>query len=192
MSGKYFIIVPAALVLIFAIVGLFVPETLALGWHVGHGFSAELNGVKFKVPILYQAQSYRSPNPSLALMTTDGRIRSRLAQPSHLRFAAIAFVFYMSSKKSPEEIIDALGDTYIRGGYTLTGERLAHLADRQGKCREYSGPPLHSGRISLGDKNIWIACYFGNDALATFMGTPQAVDDFYDIIQTAQRAKGHN
>lgn len=192
MRKRYRGVFIAVIVVLIAITDrlLFLPETDALAWHVGHGFSAEMNGINFSVPILYRAHLNSSPKPTLILISFNGRVRFTFTRPSRLRQATMVFMFD-KLPEPPEVILDRLGGAWIQNGYQQTGERPASLAGHQGKCREYSGPPLHNDKISFGDKDIEISCYFGNAIVAAFGGTPKAVDDFYNVLHTAQsiRAK---
>jgi hypothetical protein len=181
----------AAIVATIAITNvlLFLPETAALAWHVGHGSSAETNGIKLHVPTLYWANLDSSSKPTLNLTSLTGRARFNIMRPSKLRQATISFRF--DKLVSPPEVASGRwSEIWTQRGYQQTAERPATLAGRQGKCREYSGAPLQVEKTSFGDKDIQIFCYFGNDILAIFGGTPAAADDFYNIIQTAQAVQG--
>jgi hypothetical protein len=170
---------------------LFHPETDALAWHAIHGSSVEASGIRFSVPILYQPFLGSSPAPGLMLIHFNGTVRFAITPPSRLRMARIMFLF-KKLEVPRESLLDRFSDVWSKEGYHQTGERAVNLAGRQGKCREYSGPPLHSDEISFGDKDIQIFCYFGDDVGVTFGGTPDAVDDFYGIVRSAEPVKGNN
>jgi hypothetical protein len=171
------------------VVSMFFPEIWGLAWHLAHGSSAELGGVKFKVPILYHADiSSYSSTTTLVMMSTKGRIRSRLKGPS----ATVMGFASQGKGVIPENFLETMDKAWAHQGYRQTAEKLVTLAEREGKCHEYNAPPLHSEKISLAVSNIEIACLFGDEFVATFMGAPNTINDFYEVIRTAQNSQRRN
>ncbi len=168
------------------------PAIMSLGWHLHHGFHADLNQVRFWVPLAYEANSDMT-HGILFLRTIPPSFLHKFVPPGDLKFAFIHVVFWNPDagqvpSRSLEEALRSVEVPLLRRGFQKTGERQAVLAGQEGRCLEYSGPPFVDAGVPFGDKNIQIFCYFGDWANANFSGTPKAVEDFYSLLRTAARA----
>lgn len=167
------------------------PEVSAAFWHLRHGFTAEADGITFKVPFCYRRlEHYASPSDSsLFLINKPGFFRSVFTSSGQADYA----IFYISANSLPaagrthEMIIDSLSKTYLRGDYKKTAERTLTLAGQPGRCVEFTFFLMHTEKHQS-DNSVTIFCRFGDSAQAEFDGTPKTVSDFYDILQTAKPA----
>jgi hypothetical protein len=191
VSKKYkaFCTLCAVIVIAAGAANCFMPETIAIAWHVRHGFSAETNRLRFKIPLLYSADVDRQ-GQSIQITTLSGAARYRLTSPEQFKMALIDVRAAQPARGSAEQDVATRRDLMARLGYQHQGQRDAMLAGTTGKCMEYAGPPIGDSGVHFGTKNIEIHCTFGDFLSASFTGTPGAVNDFYELLQSAEPIKG--
>jgi hypothetical protein len=156
-------------------------ELSAVMWHVRHGFHTQIGDIKVRVPLAYEADDpHRLPSHSISRM--PGRLsgpggiimfdfQRRLPSPEQMKAAEA--LLQKKGFKSPLQIVKV-------------AERPAVFAGRPGKCIEYSA---EVGELALGTE---IDCGFEGDVSAQYIGSSNLRDDFYNIIQTADRVKRKN
>jgi hypothetical protein len=167
----------ALLALVFT-ADYFLSETLALGWHLRHGFHAEMNGIKFKVPVLYR-EDHEPKLLEISFSTMPGRYNRKMA------VLTVDFHKQPPAAQDPER-----GARLVRLGVKESAPRPVRMAGHDGTCVEQS--PLYqedTGRMLKG--NYTIRCSFADDLYVSFWGTQNAVPDFYTIVQSAEAVKGN-
>ncbi len=172
--------------------GVLSQVTSDLRWHLLHGFHVEANGNRFRIPLSYRTLEDPS-NGNLTLVANPGFLPQRRER---LKYGTIRFDFRdtnastgtSSEATRPKNLRITLSLGPIE--FSKTNERPVELAGYKGSCVEYSGRTLPSDVAEFGDKTVKISCWFNNDATASFIGAPASVQDFYDIIQSAQTVEG--
>lgn len=179
-SKRVILIVALAGAIVVADVYLFAGYIPALVWHVRHGNHVEMNGLRFRVPFLYE-EDHDSRMNELSLSTLGGHFSRK--------FGSVTIDFHRQAPVEPDsaETVARLARVGLRKS---AGPRLS-LAGREGVCFTYVAiatgedvPVL--AQFMAGN----ISCTFGNDLGAKFHGTPNAVPDFYAIIASAENVKG--
>jgi len=167
-----------ALTLAILIVGadwaLFHRDWMPLFWHLRHGRHAELNGVRFTVPLLYQ-EDHGASTDMVEFYQFPGRFSKKTA--------AITIQFNKSSS------IPAFDSTFV------VRERTASLAEKRGNCVEYVSPRyITVGEFSMLSNSAptYIYCDFGNGWRANFSGSLDAKYDFYAFLADAKLLSRRN
>jgi hypothetical protein len=158
--------------------GQFLPPLL---WHVWHGNSVTMHGVRFKVPLLYKGDGDLQIN-RLWIITVQSRFRRKVA--------AITIDFH----KQPPLPADSAQLKEIEekfGGMHMALSRKLMLAGHEGECVEYVPVNKNQGNgIVLVSDGYRIDCRFGDDMAASFSGTQNAIQNFYAVLQSAEAVKG--
>ena len=176
-STRYVVIVSLFVIVIAELVQLNLGETVAIYWHLGHGFSERCCGVDITVPLMYFGG--KEDNESLSLITTPGYLRSLVLHSPHamIRIAK-------NSTDLDEEHIRLSTDRVIRmwghSGYRLRGTRTIQVAGSPLTCSELYLERL--GAVGPGDQVLCI----GRGRYAYFSGSPGLRDEFYSIVRTAK------
>jgi len=160
---------------------LFGASLFAFAWHVRHGFHKEAEGINFRVPLVCEEVDTILLN-EVNFECGPSRIRRRDAW--------MTFNFRVESSDRPlvpikEEFLRKIGEHYA-------GRRNTTLAGRAGFCLEYE-----SEVDGMDPQNVFahqerIDCSFGRDLHASFLGTANAANEFYEFMQTAQPVKRKN
>jgi hypothetical protein len=166
------------------VVYLFQPEIGMVIWHVKHGSSVQLNELQFHVPAFYSAEVYSSKNV-LSIISVPGRVRNCFKGSRTLKVSMIS-VHQQPHGELGQNLDDDNNDPWASHEYqkTKTIKRDLNLAGNPGRCIGYSGPTIWNG-----DRNFEIFCEFQGGLEAHFAGTEGGVNDFYKVLETAQRQK---
>lgn len=170
-----------ALLLLVLAVNYFLAESGAIGWHLRHGFHTEMNGLRFKVPLLYE-EDHGINMLQLSFSTTPGHINKKMA------FLSVDF------HKQPPAEADSPQRTarLAQLGIKESAPHPLRLAGHDGTCIDLAPLDPESSapitRILKG--NYEIRCTFADDLHVTFWGTANARSDFYAIMQSAESVKG--
>ena len=157
----------------------FRPESAAIGWHLRHGMHVDGAGVRVRVPLLFEAIASAD---SITLSTTPGKARTRL-------FHSPSALIILSDKKpvagsdAPLPNADMLARTreqHEHLGSKLTAQRDIRLGNDKLTCLQFEG-----GEFILG-VDVWCAPEKGGP-LVSFGGSPQLVNEFYNLLQSAER-----
>jgi hypothetical protein len=160
---------------------LFLPETQTVIWHLTHGSSVQLNELQFHVPAFYSAQVHADKSV-LYIIAVPGRARNYFKGSRTLKVSMISL--HQLSNGQMGQIPNENKDSWAAHDYRKTSNRDLSLAGNSGMCVGYSGP-----RIWNGNKDLEIFCEFQGGLEAHFAGTEAGVDDFYKVLETAQRQK---
>jgi hypothetical protein len=171
------------LVLIFA-ADYFLAESMAIAWHVRHGFHAEMQGLRFKVPLLYD-EDHGVNMLELSFHTLPGHLNGKMA------FITVDF-----HKQPPVAAGSPPQDAQLaRFGHKHSEPHPLRVAGRDGTCADRVPIPIAqdaplTARV-LAD-TYFINCMFGDDLRIRFSGSKNAIPDFYSIMQSAEPVKGKN
>jgi hypothetical protein len=158
-------------------------------WHLLHGFHVEAGEVRFRVPLFYRVD--HSSKSSFTMVAVPGLVPEN---PKHLRHGTITVsIGPARESRSPStdsppviQLVRSLdGIEFAR-----TGEPTLTLAGREGKCIEEGGFTRPDDVRWYGEKTVKIFCRFGDDAVASFLGSAASANDFYDIIKSAHKFEG--
>ena len=180
MKAKRAILIVALTgVIILADMYLFAGCVPALVWHARHGNHVEMNGVRFRVPLFYEEDHEDRAN---------GLFITTLGGPYNQKFGFINIDFHRQSAVEPDSP-EGVARLARLGLKKSAGPRL-RLADREGVCFTYAATATGEGAPAAQVMAGSISCKFGNEMGATFHGTPNAVADFYAIIESAENIRG--
>lgn len=151
-----------------------------LAWHARHGNHVEMNGFRFKVPLLY----VRRPNLQMnafTLNTAQSRFRSKAG--------SIDINFHRLPPLLPD-LDGSRAERMRKIGFRQASSRKVLLAGHEGTCLEYvpfeQGQEMGSFRGNL----YSIRCRFGESINANFYGTQNAIPDFYAVLESGEDVKG--
>jgi hypothetical protein len=131
----------------------------ALGCRQSKARTSEVNGIRFEIPAGYKQQ--KSADAKLvAFEYTGGGPYSALLK--------VSFEQRPSSLVAPP-----LQVQWIK----MTGQRQLIVAGKDGGCAEFLNTRLGQALSE---------CWFGNDMHASFSGSPECMEDFYSLLQTAE------
>ena len=177
---KFLAIMLVPLALIFS-ANYFLAEAIAIGWHLRHGFHAEMNGIKFRVPLLYE-EDHRVNLQQLSFSTTPGHLNKKIA------FLSVDFHKQTLAEPDSAQRTAQLNQLGIKE----SAPHQLRMAGHDGSCIDQlpldQGSPESTGLVLRG--NYEIRCTFAGDLHVSFWGTPNAVPDFYAIMQSAESVKG--
>ena len=179
-SKRAILIVALASTIVLADMYLFAGYIPSLVWHARHGNQVEMNGLRFRVPLLYEEDHSGRMN-ELSISTLGG--------PYQRKFGFVTIDVHRQAPAEPDspEGVARLASFGLRKS---AGARL-RLADREGVCFTYVA--ITTGEDAPAPAQIMagsISCTFGNDLGVRLNGTPKAVPDFYAIIASAENVKG--
>jgi hypothetical protein len=144
--------------------GLYIPP---LVWHAGHGNYVEMKGIRYRLPLIYLEHS--TVRNELYISTTLHGFPRKIAEITLSPHKAYAI---------PET------DDFMRDlGLQRSLSRRVNVAGREGTCVEYS--PATTTRTTY-----IVRCTLAEDLNAQFMGTGNAIPDFYAILQSGEPVKG--
>jgi hypothetical protein len=150
---------------------LFGPQIFAVMFELPHGFHLDVHGIRLHTPMFYTTS---------AGSTYDEYSLSTMPSPTRHKNASITVDF----KKQPVGL--ALGpyptEMQQKIGLRQIRQREAVLAGRAGRCFEYTN------KFGMAD----IQCSFGTDLRTSFMGSPNAIDDFYVFMSKAEELPRKN
>jgi len=158
------------------------------GWHVLHGFHAEIRGVRVWVPFSYRAVSgtpnslaliaFRGLNPTPREEVNAGTIMINFADPELAQL--------------PLEITLGQGIVSLNtaGPFSEKAEREITLAGRKGRCLEFGINAGQNSDYLVDNDTIKIYCWFGNDLRASFLGQSSSMGKFYEVLASAKPAGG--
>lgn len=176
---KYAIVALLPVFLLAELVDRDLPETMALWWHLTHGFRARCCGVEVRVPLGYSGEE--SPN-SLDLMNLPGYFRWRLARSPG------AMVLLSESPSGPrdEAQVQRAKERYVaacrRQGYVLVRTHTTQVAGKPLECWE-----LYTDHFDVVGPQYEVMCIGrGNNLNALFNGSPTLLTEFYSILETAK------
>jgi hypothetical protein len=179
-SKRALLRVGLAITIVLADWYLFAGYIPAVVWHARHGNHVDMNGLRFRVPLLYEEDHSGRMN-ELSISTLGG--------PYKRKFGFITIDFHRQAPAEPDsqEGVARLASVGLRKSASV---RL-RLAGREGTCFTYVA--ITTGEDAPAPAQIMagnISCTFGNDLGVSFNGTPNAVPDFYAIIASAENIKG--
>jgi hypothetical protein len=160
---------------------LFLPETGTVIWHLRHGSSAQLNELQFNVPAFYSAQVHADKGV-LYITAVPGRARNYFKGSGTLKVSMISL--HQLPNGQVGQIPSDSNDPWASHDYQKTIDRRLSLAGNEGRCVGFSGPATWNG-----DRDFEIFCEFQGGLEAHFAGTEGGVNDFYKVLETAQRQK---
>ncbi|HYX53390.1 MAG TPA: hypothetical protein VE783_08050 [Candidatus Limnocylindrales bacterium] len=149
-------------------------ESMALAWHVRHGFHVEMNGIRFKVPLLYY-EDHGSNMLELSLSTIPGRLNKK---------EATIVVDFHRQRPLSEDKAEVGGARLQKWGMSRSGTRTIQMVGRTGSCTDFTGKSA-----SIPSPYV-VDCSFGDEMRIHFFGTENAVADFYSILQSAEVVRG--
>jgi len=153
--------------------GIYIPP---LVWHVQHGNYVELQGVRYRLPLLYLAR--RPVRDQLLIATTSPRFRRK--------FAEIALGWHTSRMAEPEE------EQFMRTlGLRKASSRGLTTASRQGTCLEYLPADQEANEKKSAPRTTSIVqCTFAGGLNAQLIGTQNTIPDFYAILESGEAVQG--
>ncbi len=178
MTARSFVILAAVIIALSAY--LFLPEIGGLVWHLKHGGTAELNGLRFKVPLLYSVTA-DPKHGVLYMVSVPGRACIFLKRKRGLKVAMLSV--YASVDTKTDARLSEVHDPFASHDYVKTIYKTANLGGDEGRCLGFTGPPLWDG-----DKDVEIDCEFHSHK-AHFAGSEMGAEDFFRILETAQHSK---
>lgn len=160
----------------------FLPESVALIWHLQHGSHAEMQGIRFRVPLLYD-ENHGDTLGELSFSTSFGHLNRKMAFVT-VDFHEVAPPHPDSPQR--EAILQRIGLRQSRS-------HKLRMAGHEGVCTDLE--PLTTA--TFGTRNgaalYQINCSFADDLHVFFSGTPNAIPDFYEIVNSAENIRGpHN
>ncbi len=178
-SCKYTLIALLLLLLTIRLADLDFPETVALSWHLRHGFKAQCCGVQFDVPLRY---SVLEEPRSLSLFGGVGYARSKLFHSpiSTISVDAQGGDYDQSHTNEGRERLIA---AYERDGNKLVGSKTIQVAGKPFDCSE-----LHSAHSDVFGPQNTVFCS-GKGTLILFSGSPALLNEFYSILQGAKATR---
>ena len=179
---KIYLVIVLAAVGAWTTLNYFSVETMALVWHLQHGFHAELGGIRMRVPLSFQAHSPKGL-PELTMIRFGGHVWKG--------GGLITIDFRHPGPEAMQTIEARLPNKLVTR--TRIGERPVTFAGRSGMCVEYI-PQVDDSRANqyiqaMNPRDI--DCWFG-DVGVEMIGTANLKDDFYNIIQTAEPIRRKN
>ena len=176
-SSKYCLIAFVVLFLMITLIQLDMGETVALGWHLRHGFNERCCGVEVAVPLKYIGGS--GLPLSLSLNAVPGYLRARLLHAPH------AMILITSNPRPlDEEHARQASERWIlswtRNGYHLVGTKAIQVAGSFMNCSELY---TESFRTFGPDYNVWCT---GENITASFSGSPALLTEFYSLMERAR------
>jgi hypothetical protein len=145
------------------------------GWHLLHGFHAEMRDVRVWVPFSYRAVSttpgslalvaFRGLNPTPREEVKAGTIMINLAEPDRAQLPLGQGIISLNTD----------------GPFVKKSEREMTMAGRKGRCLEY-GINTGSNQYLVDNDTIKIYCWFGNDLRTSFLGRSSSAREFYEVV----------
>jgi hypothetical protein len=149
-------------------------EIIAVLWHLRHGSHAEVNGIRFPVPLAYEvSESHGLPRLGMV----------RFAGHAWRGGGMIDIDFY---KQASPEVVRLLQSRVLIKSQ-VEAEQMATLAGKAGKCVE-GVPETGNAQLQkiIRDRDfLEIDCWFGGEVEVVFRGTSNLKSDFYSVIQGA-------
>ena len=80
MSGRGKFALIGSVLLLIAVMGAdyFLPESSAIFWHLRHGVHADMQGIRFRVPLMYE-ENHGDSLLELSFDTSPGHLNRKLA-----------------------------------------------------------------------------------------------------------------
>jgi hypothetical protein len=150
---------------------LFGPQIFAVLFELPHGFYLDVHGIRLHTPMFYTT-STGSAYDEYSFIT--------MPSPTRHKNASITVDF----KKQPLGLALQPFSTEMQQkvGLRQMKQRDVLLAGRAGKCFEYT--------TEFGMTEI--ECSFGTEVRTSFLGSPNAVDDFYAFVSKAENLPRKN
>jgi hypothetical protein len=150
---------------------LFGPQIFSVMFELPLGFHLDVHGIRLQPPMFYTTSTGSA---------YDEYSFNTMPSPTRHKNASITVDFKKSSlglalQPFSTEMQQMIGLRQIK-------QREAVLAGRAGKCFEYED--------KFGMVNI--QCSFGTDLRTNFIGSPNAVDDFYTFMSKAEQLPRKN
>ena len=157
--------------IVIADMALFGPQIFAVMFELPHGFHLDVHGIRLQTPMFYTASTGSA---------YDEYSFSTMPSPTRHKNASITIDF----KKYPPRLALQPFSTAMQQkiGLRQIRQREVVLARRDGKCFEYED------KFGMAD----IQCSFATDLHTSFMGSPNAVDDFYTFMSKAKELPRKN
>ena len=177
--GKY-LLIAALLPLVGAkFADLNLPESVALWWHLRHGFKAQCCGVQIRVPLRYSV--IEEPR-SLSLFGGVGYARYKLfhSPTSSINVDAQDGDYDQSHTNEGRDRIIA---AYERAGNRLLGSKTIQVAGKHFECSE-----LYIDHFDVFGPQNTVFCS-GKGMLILFAGSPALLNEFYSIVQGAKATR---
>ena len=176
-STRYFLLSAFTVWLIAKSVNFFLPETVALAWHLRHGLTAYSCGVEVHVPMRYSALV---ESHSLALFNLPGYARARFFHAPHSNI--LLYEMPDSPKGAAEGELARMAAALEERGYKLMGKRPVAFAGRPLVCWE-----LYTEHFADLGAEYEIHCAAQDTKItATFNGSPSMLSDFYSVLESAK------
>jgi hypothetical protein len=144
--------------------GFYIPP---LVWHSRHGNYVELQGVRYKLPLMYLEHS--TVANELFITVSQNRFPVKLAE----------ITLSMQKAYAIPETDDSMRDL----GLQRSSSRALNVAGRESRCVEYA--PATATRTAY-----IVRCTLADGLNAEYMGTPNAIPDFYAILQSGEAIQG--
>jgi len=146
--------------------GLYIPP---LVWHARHGNYVELQGIRYRLPLLYLEHS--TVRNELYIRTTLHRFPRKAAE---ITLGPRKIALFMGTDEAMRDL-----------GMQRASNRKLTVAGHEGTCVEYA-PAVLSRTVHL------IQCTFAEGLNVQFMGTQNAIPDFYAILESGEAVQGRH
>jgi len=157
---------------VLLLVAALLPQVVSAGWHLAHGRTVNYRSWQVVVPFGWYA-------------TSHGEVLSveRMSEIPWQKHPAAEFQPVHFSKTYPFSY-DLFGKeqalTLRSAGYSLTGQRDVHVADKDGRCWTFENRKNR--------ELLWIACIVPKDfTSADYIGDAAYADDFLALLAQSKR-----
>ncbi len=182
-SGRWFLTICLIALLAVELIDAFLPETMALAWHVRHGFKVRCCGLEVPVPTRYLGgEDYYS----VSLFNNPGYVRSKFFQSPYgmMQLSELPSIQTHQDDKNLEIGMARATAMYESSGYKLVHKRTTRIADNQMECWEFYTE--HFDRLGPQFK---VMCHGrANDLAADFTGSPSMLKEFYSTLESTRPA----
>jgi hypothetical protein len=179
---KVILCVVVALLVLACSADYFLAESIAIAWHLRHGFDAEMRGLRFRVPLLYD-ENHGSNMLQLSIDTFPGHLNKK-----------IAFITVDFHRQTPSKLDSSDREARLaRFGLKQSAVHPLRMAGREGTCIDLV--PIPGAENASLPARVYsglyiIDCSFGEDLQIHFDGSPNALPDFYELVRSAESSEG--
>jgi hypothetical protein len=180
-SAKWLLITCLTCLLAFKLVDAFLPETMALAWHVRHGSKVRCCGFEVRVPMRYFVNE---DHFSVSLFSTPGYVRAKFFHSPYAMMLLSEFPRAHTDQDDENLEIGMVRATamYESSGYKLVQRRPVKIADKQLECWEF-----YTQHFEHFGPQFEVLCHgHGNDVAANFTGSPSMLIEFYSTLESAR------
>jgi hypothetical protein len=182
-SAKRVLVTCLIALLAMELIDVFWPETMALTWHVRHGFRVRCCGFEVRVPMRYLGNE---DHFTVSLFSTPGYVRAKFFHSPYAMMLLSEFprVHTGQDNENLETGVARVTAMYESSGYKLVQKRPATIADKQLECWEF-----YTEHFDHFGPQFEVMCYgHGNDMAASFTGSPSMLNEFYSTLESARPA----